>query len=200
MNLILAAVVDEYDKSILERRENSKKAAQTCLRKAYKLLDPQGCGRIDRETVMALFFILNDDFPEFRKLSKEDTSLLFAILDKDGTSTISEEEFMNFSNVLLLEFDRESDYSTWVQRSFPKLFHARSYQRFCDIVRSKRFEWGVDILLLLNAAVIAIQSYPELSGESVTVGTFFACGSCDLLFPHLKLFDCHRYLIRSNVL
>lgn len=53
-------------------------------------------GRIDRETVMALFLILNDDFPEVRTIPADDAKLLFAILDQDGSSLIREEEFMNF--------------------------------------------------------------------------------------------------------
>ena len=172
MNLILAAVVNEYDNNTAERRENTRKASDECLRDAYKLLDPHGTGTIDQETVMALFLILNEDFPEFRKLSKEETALLFAFLDKDGSSTITEDEFMDFGSVLLLEFDRESDYTTWVQRSFPKLFASQRYQEFCNIVKSEIFEYAIDFVLILNAAVIAIQTYPELSGETVVIGKF----------------------------
>jgi len=103
MNIVLASIVNEYDTAVSERKQNHRQNATANLNKAFDLMDNRGTGRIDRETVMALFCILNEDFPEFRTLSDDDTKLLFAILDQDGSSTITRQEFMNFGNVLLLE-------------------------------------------------------------------------------------------------
>lgn len=96
LNIILASVVNEYDEASARRKSEASETANRNLREAYKLMDINGNGRIDRETVMSLFAILNEDFPEFRRLSDEETKLLFAILDQDGSSTITEDEFMNF--------------------------------------------------------------------------------------------------------
>jgi lipopolysaccharide export LptBFGC system permease protein LptF len=64
---------------------------------------------IDRTTVMELFTILNTDFPEFRRqLTTDETQILFAILDRDGTSKITLDEFMDFGNVFLLELSHDS--------------------------------------------------------------------------------------------
>ena len=71
MNVILAAVVEEYDSAVADRRKTRSDSARAKLQRAYKLLDPHDTGRIDRETVMALFCILNEDFHEFRRLSDE---------------------------------------------------------------------------------------------------------------------------------
>lgn len=87
MNVILAAVVNEYDTNVQERRERNTDFAINSLKKAYQLLtqeeeekrleetaaldDSASSSRsqreqIDKKTVMSLFGILNTDFPEFR--------------------------------------------------------------------------------------------------------------------------------------
>lgn len=170
MNLILAIIVEEYNVAETKRKETRELASETFLGRAYHLLDPNNIGHIDRDTVMAIFCILNEDFPEIRCLSEEDTTLLFALLDKDGSSLITRDEFMEFCEVLMLEFERETDYKGCFERYFPQFSNTNLYQRFAHLVRSDRFETFVDIALVLNAAVIAIQSYPTLSGEKVHVG------------------------------
>lgn len=40
-------------------------------------------------------------------------------------------------------------------------------QKFCSLIKSEWFEGAIDIILVLNAIVIWIQSYPELMGEYV---------------------------------
>ena len=68
MNLILASVVNAYDSVMAERKRSRKEIASRNLTEAFKLMDPTNVGHIDRETIMALLFILNEDFPEFRTL------------------------------------------------------------------------------------------------------------------------------------
>ena len=41
-------------------------------------------------------------------LTDEEKKLLFAVLDRDGSSRISKEEFMDFGSVLMLEFVKVS--------------------------------------------------------------------------------------------
>lgn len=64
MNVILASVVNAYDNELDRRRIDAKETSQKDLHEAFDLM--QHNGSVDRETVMALFLILNDDFPEFR--------------------------------------------------------------------------------------------------------------------------------------
>jgi two pore calcium channel protein len=107
---------------------------------------------------------------------------LFAILDRDGSSTITEEEFMDFGNVLLLEFVKTSAYETFVQRHCPRFFQKESYQRFCRAVKSDMFEYAIDFVLVLNAVVVAIQSYPELSNQQFAVDPKYWDGSIDTVW------------------
>ena len=191
MNLILATVVNEYDAAIEDRRKSRKALADRNLTRAFQLMDPKKTGRIGRETIMALFIILNDDFPEFRTLSKDETNILFGFLDKDGSSTITLDEFMDFGNVLLLEFTKASAYATFVEKHFPKLFKSNGYVMFCKAVRSVYFETAVDIILFLNAVVVGIQSYPELSGQAVPMDPHYSDGYIDTVWELIEtLFTC----------
>jgi two pore calcium channel protein len=203
MNIILAGVVNAYETACVNRQEENTRAAATNLKKAYQLMDAHETGTVDRETVMALFYILNEDFPEFRTLSNDDTKLLFAILDKDGSSTISEDEFMDFGNVLLLEFIKTSDYATFVEVRFPNFFKSAGYQRFCRIVKSSIFEKGVDAFLVLNAVVIGIQSYPELSGQRVVLDRKYWDGSIDTFWEFIEtvftLLYCLEVVVKITV-
>jgi two pore calcium channel protein, plant len=199
MNVILASVVNEYDTAVVEHRREHADRSTANLKKAYRLLTLQeqgaklsdDCTRsikssategIDRKTVMDLFSMLNDDFPEFRRLTEDDTNLLFAILDRDGSSTISEEEFMEFGNVLMLEFFKASDYATFVEVHYPMFFRSDGWQRFCRIVKATYFEYAIDLILILNAIVVAIQSWPELSDQEVVLDSKYYDGSIDTVW------------------
>lgn len=170
MNLILAVIVNQYNEAATMRSRRRRQYSKDCLTKAYRLLDPQEQGWIDRDTATELFCILNEDFPEFRHISEEQGSILFGLLAQSHPSKISENEFMELPHVLLLEFVRESDYATWVERCYPEFFRSTNYHSFCSLVKSDRFEYAIDFILLMNAIAAAIESYPELSGAAS--GTF----------------------------
>lgn len=180
MNVILASVVGEYESAVATRNTERVNHANENLKEAFNLMDPKDTGRIDRETVMALFLLLNEDFPEVRRISDDDTKLLFAVLDKDGSSTISEEEFMDFGNVLLLEFIRTDVYKSVVEIYFPSIYSSHWYKRFETMIKSDAFEHGIDLILCFNAVVIGIQSYPELSSAKVHLDPKLYDGSIDV--------------------
>lgn len=58
MNVILSSVVGEYDTAVENRQKERITLSERNLKEAFRLLDSTGSGRIDREIVMALFFIL----------------------------------------------------------------------------------------------------------------------------------------------
>jgi len=203
MNVILASVVNEYDSAKEARRTKRIMLRNDNLKKAFGLMDWEKKGRIDRGTVMALFVILNEDFPEFRRLSNEEAKLIFAILDRDGSSTITEDEFMDFGTVMLLEFMKSSDYATFVEIRLPRLYQSRLYQGFCRVVRSNYFEYAIDLILILNAVVIAIQSYPELSNQTVHIDPKYWDGSIDTVWEAMEavftLIYCVEAVVKVNV-
>lgn len=92
---------------------------------------------------------------------------------------ITLEEFLGFGNVLLLEFTRESEYATMMEVYFPKIYTGPVWQCICKLVQSIAFEYCVDLLLVLNAVVIGVQSYPELAGEDVSLDPHYSDGYID---------------------
>lgn len=190
MNVILASVVDEYDTAQQKQNQDYDEQATRNLKKAYKLLcESEGevhgtrdFDLIERSTFMSLFGVLNLDFPELRTISEEDTKLIFAVLDKDGSSQISEDEFMDFGSVLLLEFVKQSDYSTYIELNYPNFYHGELWQKVCAVVNSKYYEYAIDGILCLNAIVVAIQSWPELSDEVVVLDERYWDGSVDTVW------------------
>jgi two pore calcium channel protein len=85
-----------------------------------------------------------------------------------------------------MEFTKQSDYATFVQVRIPKLFQSSGYQTLCKGVRSTAFEYVVDIVLLLNAVVIGIQSYPELSGQNVELDPHYSNGYIDTIWELME--------------
>ena len=95
------------------------------------------------------------------------------------TSAITLEEFLGLGNVLLLEFTKTSDYATFMEVYFPKIYNGQIWQFLCKVVQSTPFEYCIDLLLVLNAVVIGIQSYPELAGEDVSLDPHYSDGYID---------------------
>ncbi|KAG7339291.1 ion transport protein [Nitzschia inconspicua] len=162
-------------------------------------MDPDKTGRVSRDAIMAVFYILNEDFPEIRRLSKEEGNLIFGFLDKDGSSTITLEEFLEFGNVLLLEFTKESDYETLVERHFPQIFRSRSWQSLCMFVHSAIFEYCTDAVLVANAVIIAIQSYPELSGQDIAMDSHYKDGYIDTVWELMETIFTAVYILEIIV-
>eukprot|EP00538_Stauroneis_constricta_P004156 CAMPEP_0119569620 /NCGR_PEP_ID=MMETSP1352-20130426/42192_1 /TAXON_ID=265584 /ORGANISM="Stauroneis constricta, Strain CCMP1120" /LENGTH=871 /DNA_ID=CAMNT_0007619201 /DNA_START=149 /DNA_END=2764 /DNA_ORIENTATION=+ len=183
MNLILASVVNAYDSAITFRKKNRQKHTIGNLTRAFQLMDYKEEGEIDSETIMAVFYVLNNDFPDFRYVPDEETKILFGVLDKDGSSKISLDEFLDFGNVLLIQLVKASDYATIVELYMPETFASEWYQQFSKFVKSRAFDWAVDVILVLNAIVIGVQSYPELSGdEEYEINPNYTDGSIDTIW------------------
>jgi len=191
MNLLLASIVNAHDNELEFRAKEQKAFCKSNLKEAYRRMDTQGEGKINRETVMALFLILNEDFPEIRKVPDEECRILFAILDKDGDQLITEEEFMSFGVILLLKFEKESTYVTFIETVFPVVYKSVSYQRFCAIIRSTYFEGVIDIILVLNAVIVGIQSWPMLMGQTVDIDPHLKDGEIDTVWEKFQsIFTC----------
>ena len=102
MNLVLAVACNSYDESIAGRRKYREDLAKELLTKAFELLDPEKKGSISKETVMNVMLILNQDVPEIHRLTSDEKSIFFALMDKDGSSMIDLDEFLGISNILML--------------------------------------------------------------------------------------------------
>ena len=165
MGVVLASVVNSYQNDDDMRKAVIKELRQRNLQQAFELLDDKGEGWVDRETIMGVFLVLNQDIPQIRYIPAEEAELLFAVLDSGGENQISEGEFMSFCKVMLLQFERASAYTTFIERHFPSIFHSDPFQAFTKGIKSEIFEHLVDGVVVLNAVFVFIQSYPQLVGE-----------------------------------
>ena len=84
--------------------------------------------------------ILNQDIPEVHGLSHEEKTIMFAFLDKDGDGTISQDEFLDFGSVLLLNLTKKSYYATFVETNLPNVFQSNFYQALSTAVKSIAFD------------------------------------------------------------
>lgn len=201
MNLVLAQVINEYDSAVESHRKQHIAQSRQNLDGAFELLQEANeikSDTIERATVMDLFSILNLDFPEFRTLSEDDTKLLFAILDRDGSNVISKEEFMDFGNVLLLEFVNAKVYMSVMEKYYPAFYQGSFWQRVCSAVNSDAFETALDIVLILNAVVVAIQSWPELSRQDVHLDKRYWDGSIDTVWEVMETVFTIIYVLEAS--
>lgn len=199
MNVILASVVNAYDNELERRRDERSKLMDQKLGSAFELMDRNSTGTIDRETVMALMLIMNEDFHEFRTIPPDEAKLLFAILDKDGSNSISKDEFMDFANVLLLEFEKITVQMTLFQKLFPTIFHSSRFNAFRNFLESNTFEFTIDFILMLNAIVVFIQSYPMLMGQTVKTDPHIRDGEIDSIWEVFEtVFTC-IYVVEISV-
>lgn len=139
--------------------------AKELLSDAFILLDREDKGYVCRESIMNVMAVLNKDFPKVNTMSSEEKSILFALLDKDGSDSISLEEFLDFGLVLLFTLSEESDYVTLVETMLPSVYRSQWYARLSEVVKSNRFDTAVDAILVLNAVTEFMQDYSMLVGQ-----------------------------------
>ncbi len=172
--VILGVIVDRYNSSREMRADELEKAKAGYIKKAFDLLTTPELKVVTHKQLMAIFLILNDDFDEIPSIPQYEATLLFAILDTDGSEMLEEEEFANFGSAMLLEFVAYDKYEPAIERYFPSVKESPIYKKTCDIILSPLFEQIVDGIVLLNALVVIIQMYPILAGQPASEN------------PHLK--------------
>jgi hypothetical protein len=181
----------------VERRISRAELSKELLTTAFKMLDQDNKGSISRESVMAVMLILNQDVPEIHKLSTDERSIIFAFLDRDGSSNIDLDEFLDFGKILLLDLAKKSDYATFVEIRFPRVNQSNWYQGLCKFVKSTGFEYALDVVLVLNAVIIAFQDYPMLSGQDVTRDPHYNDGYIDTIWELMETIFTVVYVLEA---
>ena len=161
--MTLATVYDAYTAEKTNRLFAARRRKSEYIRKAFSILSGNA-PTIDRETVLAVFIVLNEDCPDIKYIKAVDAELIFEVLDVNNTNTLDEEEFMSIVDAIFYEFERADSYKTFVAKYLPILYESRSFKNFSDFIKSSVFERGIDLLVFLNVIVCAIQSWNMLSG------------------------------------
>lgn len=161
------------------------------------MLDHGNQDAVSRESIMAVMLILNQDVPEIQRLSEDERGIIFAFLDRDGSSNISLDEFLDFGKILLLKLTKHSAYATFVEINFPRVHQSNWYQDLCKFVRSTEFEYCLDVVLVLNAVIIAFQDYPMLAGKDVTRDPHFNDGYIDTIWELMETIFTVVYVLEA---
>jgi hypothetical protein len=75
---------------------------------------------------------------------------------------------MRFCTLIQLEFESEDSYSSFVQQSMPRLYHSGFWRRLKAFVCGRRFDLGIDFVIVLNAIVLGMESEHELLGDALS--------------------------------
>ena len=86
---------------------------------------------------------------------------------------------------------------TFIETRLPEIYHSNWYQSLCRMVKSNEFEIIVDVILVLNAAIIAIQDYPILSGQDVTSDPKYEDGYIDTVWESMETLFTVLYTIEA---
>ncbi len=124
-------------------------------------------------------------------------SILFAFLDRDGSNSINREEFLDFGSVLLLNLSKHSDYATFVETHLPSVFRSNFYQAMCKVVKSHKAEVAVEVILVLNALLVAAQDYPQLIGKDESLDPHYLDGYMDTVWEDLETVFTVLYVLEA---
>jgi len=177
--------VEHYDLVMEDRKKKFEERLRNNLSRAFELMERPDTEHVDQETIIALFVVLNNDFPEIKRFSDDATMQLFSTLDTDKSASIDEDEFQQFGKAFNA-FATEPDYTTLIQKRFPAIYEHHRFKQLEELVRSPKFERYIDLVLILNAAVVIIESWKELAGEYIANDTAGYDGEFDTFWDFLE--------------
>jgi len=203
MNVILGQILNKYalNNDLLE--DESSKAKKKGLEEAFVLLGPKvdssGVAAVDYKTVMAIFLILNEDCPEVKYIDDKTAELIFSVLDNDGSDRVSLDEFMEFGYIMMFKFQSADIYITFMEQNFPGIYRTTWFQGLSNILESEKFEVGIEIILVLNAVVVGIQSYPELVGLDAKENSAISNGEIDTIWETFETIFTVIYVAEATL-
>ena len=83
-------ISDTYNEEKSDRSSQSKRRRTELITKAFNLLSGSS-SVIDRETVLAVFIVLNEDFPDIKYIKRQEAELIFEVLDTNNSVTLDED-------------------------------------------------------------------------------------------------------------
>jgi len=112
---------------------------------------------IDMSVCLRLFEELNN-YKKFSCMNRERMIELFQALDSTGSGGIALERFLEMCDVLSSHVFQDDNTKSEVEIFFPKLYNSVKFSRLRELVSHRYFELSIDILLVVNAIVIVLES------------------------------------------
>ena len=178
-NVVIAVVCNEYNSQV-EREEYERTAfRKRRLEQAFLLLDERGDGHLSRPRIEMAFKELNHYKMGIENINADKARVIFAALDSNRDSSISLDDFRKLCNLLEVRF-RRIDKTTFITRVCPEFWSTHSCQVLEHVVRHRFFEYGIDLMLIINAVFLVVEDWRILMGDT----TEFGCSGSRELVPN----------------
>ena len=153
--------------------------------------------RLPQETVIAMFKELNL-YREIEHIGEARAALLFAALDRSGDRYVDESEFLLLCGLLRIKFERVPK-RTWLQIIFPALAYSLAWRNLTVLIKSRRFDYFVDILLLVAGVALVVEEVDALHHETNRSSTDFDSNPFDSPWNILELTLSFLFLLEMIV-
>ncbi|EQC25885.1 hypothetical protein, variant [Saprolegnia diclina VS20] len=120
---------------------------------------------IPKATCLRLFETLNH-YKNIPYLKHDKMKTLFATLDIAQDDQLSWPEFARLCSVFHTALATRTLPPPELQRYCPRLYYSAPFQKLARLVCDARLDTFVDTLLVINAVVIVLESFPVLNGDA----------------------------------
>ncbi|KAK9285308.1 hypothetical protein L1049_024499 [Liquidambar formosana] len=187
-NLILAVVYDSFKSQLAKQVAEMDHMRKSMLEKAFKLIDKNNVGYLNKEQCIHLFEVLTK-YRTLPSISREEFEFIFDELDDSHDFKINMDEFADLCNAIALRFQKE-DSPPWFEK-FPSFYHSPLSKKLKSFVRSPKFEYLIIFILLLNLVAVIIETTLDIensSAQKVWQGVEFVFGWIYVLEMALKVY------------
>ncbi|KAL3714984.1 hypothetical protein ACJRO7_006830 [Eucalyptus globulus] len=162
-NLVLAVVYDSFKSQLVKQVSEMDRMRENMLGKAFKLIDKNNVGYINKEQCVHLFEELNH-YRTLPKISREDFELIFVELDDSHDFKINTDEFTDLCNAIALRFEKEDAPSLF--EKFPSIYHSPFSEKLKGFVKSQKFGYTILLALILNLVAVIVETTLDIENNS----------------------------------
>ncbi|XP_031474230.1 two pore calcium channel protein 1A [Nymphaea colorata] len=162
-NLILAVVYDSFKDQLAKQVAQTDTMQKHNLSLAFKLIDDQKRGFIDKDQCIHLL----EELTKYRtlpRISREDFEYIFYELDDSGDFKINLDEFYDLCLAISLQFQKEASPS-WFEK-YPSFYHSALCKYLKGFVRSSIFGYIIFSILALNLVTVIIETTLDIENNS----------------------------------
>ena len=183
MNMITASVYQAYRKMSDQHERDALKLEKHNLARAFRLLR-RGRPHVLLPELLPILGQLNRN-PQLSLIDSTNGILLLAAIDRDGTGKVEGKDFQGLCDILRIRFFKhEAD--TAIADRFPRLSQNSAFNALCRAVRSRAFDWLVNVVVFVNAVTFVLESWRQITGhELLSARGLAALGRLDMVFTPL---------------
>ncbi|KAF7850534.1 hypothetical protein BT93_L5418 [Corymbia citriodora subsp. variegata] len=166
-NLVLAVVYDSFKSQLVKQVSEMDRMREIMLVNAFKLIDKNNVGHINKVQCIHLFEELN----HYRTLPK-----------------ISREEF----EFIFDELDDSHDFKPSLFEKFPSVYYSPLSEKLKSFVKSPKFGYMISFFLILNLVAVIVETTLDIennSGQKVWQEVEFVFGWIYVLEMALKIYS-----------